>query len=710
MKKYIPILVLITVLIFFFYKTFFLFQIPFPGDLLISEYAPWKYESYLGYNPGSYPSKAQYFDVARQLYPWKMLAVDELKQGRIPLWNPYNFSGSPLLANNQSAVFNPFNLLFFVFHPPVAWSLYILVQPFLASLFTYLFLRQIKQSQIGSLTGGIAYGFSLFMSTFLEYGNFGHTIMWLPLALLLIEKAKERPGSVLLLPFVIAAIVFAGHFQLAVACIVFIASYIIFISRKKLHLFLLLFLGLGISAIQIIPTLELLLMSARSEHQLKVVLDLFLIQFHQLMLFISPDTYGNPATRNYLLTDTYPGNALYIGVVPFVFAVYSFTILKKSLTVKFFGVTSLLLVIFLTNNPFSVFFNSLKLPFFSSSSPSNFIFLLSFSLSVLAAIGISMWQKKKEAKLVLLWLAITLATLFLIGIHEIFGISYHLKLTFLGIGALFAAGIIIAITKFSHVKFGWYLLLLITVVELFYYFQKFNPFVPFELLMPQVGVIEDIKRTAGYDRVIGYKAASIESNFATLFKMYSPEGYDPLHPLTYNKYVDSSSRSDAMLTIAQTSQLNQLGVKYVLDRAENGSDETIFEPGKFKKIYEKDGWMIYKNLEALPRAYIKSENEVIPVNIVNARPGHYEVRKEKGKSGTLVISENYFPGWTAEVDGKKSQIKRINGVFIGVDVDLESLTILFSYKPQSFYLGLVLTIISIGVLALYFAVVKYIWK
>ncbi len=80
----------------FFYKTILHGYLPFPGDLLVAEYKPWSSYSYLGYNPGSYPNKAQYFDTLRQLYPWKTFVIDEFKKGQVPLWNPHNFSGSAL--------------------------------------------------------------------------------------------------------------------------------------------------------------------------------------------------------------------------------------------------------------------------------------------------------------------------------------------------------------------------------------------------------------------------------------------------------------------------------------------------------------------------------------------------------------------------------------------------------------------------------------
>src|SRR3989344_9331268 len=138
-------LLLIIVLLFFW--PIFKGQIPFPGDLLVSEYNPWKTYSYLGYNPGSYPNKAQYFDVLRQLYPWKALSISQLESGNITLWNQYNFSGAPLLANFQSAVFYPLNAIY-KFLPQIwAWSILVISQPFLAAFFTFLYARKLGMSK-----------------------------------------------------------------------------------------------------------------------------------------------------------------------------------------------------------------------------------------------------------------------------------------------------------------------------------------------------------------------------------------------------------------------------------------------------------------------------------------------------------------------------------------------------------------------------------
>ena len=135
---YLPFFFLIAVTLLFFNNSFLKGLLPFPGDLLLAEYNPWRQDSYFGFAPGAIPSKGQAFDVLRQLYPWRKLVIEAFQQGNWPLWNPYNFSGAPLLANFQSAAFYPLNLFYFVFNNfNLIWGFQVILQPFLASLFTF---------------------------------------------------------------------------------------------------------------------------------------------------------------------------------------------------------------------------------------------------------------------------------------------------------------------------------------------------------------------------------------------------------------------------------------------------------------------------------------------------------------------------------------------------------------------------------------------
>jgi len=112
----------------FFYPVFS-GKVPFPGDLLVGEYAPYNSYPFLGYNPGGYPNKGQSFDVLRLLYPEKEFSVRMFKNLELPLWNPYNFSGNPHIASLQSGSFYPFNIVF-ILSPFMAWlAVFILLCP-----------------------------------------------------------------------------------------------------------------------------------------------------------------------------------------------------------------------------------------------------------------------------------------------------------------------------------------------------------------------------------------------------------------------------------------------------------------------------------------------------------------------------------------------------------------------------------------------------
>ncbi|MCB0071270.1 MAG: hypothetical protein KDE20_07425, partial [Caldilineaceae bacterium] len=43
-------------------------------------------------------------DILHYFYPYRDFAAAALRDGRVPLWNPFIFNGAPFLANPQAAV------------------------------------------------------------------------------------------------------------------------------------------------------------------------------------------------------------------------------------------------------------------------------------------------------------------------------------------------------------------------------------------------------------------------------------------------------------------------------------------------------------------------------------------------------------------------------------------------------------------------------
>src|SRR5574341_2252518 len=139
--------VLLTILIF--WKFFFLGQIPFPGDYLRAWYEPWKTDTFRGILGIAHKPVAD--DVFRHLYPLRVLAVDIMKRCQLPLWNPYNGSGTPLLAIMHPGYLNPFGFVFFFFPSEIAWSVFMLLQPLLLGFCSYLYTRKINLSHAAGL-------------------------------------------------------------------------------------------------------------------------------------------------------------------------------------------------------------------------------------------------------------------------------------------------------------------------------------------------------------------------------------------------------------------------------------------------------------------------------------------------------------------------------------------------------------------------------
>ncbi len=83
-----------------------------------------------------------------------LTGYDLFREHTLPLWNPYQGYGVPLLANMQSQPFYPLTLVFAIQPKPWSYSWFALLRLYLAGICAYYFLR-LFVSFIPSLTGGV---------------------------------------------------------------------------------------------------------------------------------------------------------------------------------------------------------------------------------------------------------------------------------------------------------------------------------------------------------------------------------------------------------------------------------------------------------------------------------------------------------------------------------------------------------------------------
>ncbi|MEK7591825.1 MAG: YfhO family protein [Patescibacteria group bacterium] len=749
-----------------FHKSIIKGYIPFPGDVLLSSFKPWQVSSYDGYVAGSIPNKAQYPDVIRQMYPWRIEAIRQWQEGKVPLWNPYNFSGTPLLANFQSAAMYPLNSIFLFFSKVWSWTVLVAIQPLFALLFSYLYFRSIRVSVLASLFGAVSYGLSNFMTVWLEYNTVGHIMAWFPLQLLSIEIISEKNNRIVLGYSLLTVSVFlsllAGHPQVAFYAIFFTTMYGLFRlkGRERLFTYVLILLGFGLSAIQIIPGIELMGVSARANHSYIQMMKANLIQPWQTLMLFFPNLFGNPVSRTYWLSDTYVGKVTSIGLVPLFFLLSAIRLWKVRI-VQFFIIATLVIGIFITVNPFTSFLYLFPLPFISSSNPTLMVFLFSFCLATLTSFGIDGWKrethslKKLVARFIQVFMGIiVIAAVFLL----VSGLRTHAAVA---LRALLYAGVFafltfvvfyIAIRRKSWMSGVLWILLLIHIADLSYAFFKFNPFVPSSYVFPPHEITQLMADGKEPRRFWGYGTAAIDANLATYFRAYSPDGYDPLYPKWYGEFIGASkdgkllrsftndTRSDARIISGfgetdfrdnefRKRILRSLGISMILDRVENGTTDKTFPPGEFEQSKISD-WRILTDLKSPAIVRIASQSKVgktreefekiyfqpdfdvskdvvfhdqsLPVLSGSGKISLTEYRSDRISASTetdgttmMLSASTYYPGWRAYIDGKEAPLLRVNWTMSGVILSSGKHDVLLRYEPDSFRLGLWVSVLSL---------------
>ncbi|MEK7060601.1 MAG: YfhO family protein [Patescibacteria group bacterium] len=642
---FIGTLISIILVCILFYKSIFYGAIPFPGDSLLSHFKPWQVTSYDGYGAGGIPNKAQYPDVIRQMYPWRIEAVRQWKEGNVPLWNPYSFSGTPLLANFQSASLYPLNILFFIFSENIAWTLLVALQPFLAILFTYLYLRRLKTSTLASVFGAVSYGVSGFMTVWLEYNTVGHVMAWLPLALYAIELFfidTKIKIAIPLLTLSVALSLLSGHPQVALYAIIFIFSYAMLRlqGKNKFYALLAFLIGFGLAAVQLVSGIELIAVAARANHSYEQMMKTILIQPWQILMTFFPNLYGNPVSRTYWPSDTYVGKVTSIGLVPLFFLLSSLR-LHKIILVRFYIIAVCMLGIFITVNPLTKLLYKFSIPLISSSSPTLMIFIFSFCLAVLTSFGIDGWIKETHSIKKLFFRALQVSMgigLMAFSFMLLPSLKIHAPIALRALLYGFSIASVTVFLFYIAVRHkNWmipalWILLILHVFDLSYAFFKFNPFVPASYMYPNHAISERLTNQKTPTRFWGYGTAAIDANIPMLWRAYSPNGYDPLYPKWYGEFIgaskdgklirsfDNDNRSDATIAsgfgendfqnnIYRKQILRSLSVTQIIDREENGTSEKTFPPKTYALTTVSD-WRVFTDLDAPSIVRIATKSSV----------------------------------------------------------------------------------------------------
>jgi len=343
-------------------------------------------------------------DVFTYFYPYREYAAQAIRAGHLPLWNPYLFLGAPFLANIQSAVLYPLNLLFLWLPAPKMVAYSIVLHIFLAGLFTYLFARRaLKMSPLSALVAAVVFALSGFLGAQVEHVNQLSVFAWLPLLLLLFHEAYRQESVIygLFASLGVGLQFLAGHAQASFINLSVLGCYAIYLSLKRQGsvrtlpiwrvLWLLIgvtILGAGLAAAQLLPTLELSRLSLRGGGLNYRQAVSFSLRPTLLLLSLLPSFDYSPFSE-YIA---------YVGITPILLA--SLALLRKSRREgAFFGALALLGVFLALGlyNPFYYLLYRLVPGFSLFRVPARWLFLYTFGLAILAGLGMEEWRGMGQA-------------------------------------------------------------------------------------------------------------------------------------------------------------------------------------------------------------------------------------------------------------------------------------------------------------------------
>ncbi len=746
-KQYWPLLVLGLIVAIFFRKFLLLGKLPIPADTTVGMYHPWLEIVWDNLVAGTPFKNFLITDPVRQQYPWRQLAINLLKNGQLPLWNPYTFGGMPLLANFQSAIFYPFNIFFFLFPFNLVWGGLILVQPLLAGIFLYFYLRYLKLRKVASLVGVLSFSFSGFFIAWLEWGTLLQVALWLPLILLSIEKifaSKQWTKWNLVLVLALCFQFFAGHLQTSFYLVLFSLVYLIWktaqVKKNRLKLFSLCLIPYGLSliitSIQWLPTWELIRLSARGIDQIQFNQPGWFIPWQNLVQFLAPDFFGNPTTLNYWGVWNYAEFVGYLGVIPLVLAFYAIFWWRDKKTI-FFSLLALLTLSFALPTPWAKLPYQLRIPLVATSQPTRLLFIVDFCLAVLAAFGLNALLKQRIAlkKIILalmpFFLLYGLLWLFVLGAKQIWpeaswiaNLAVSKRNLILPTGLFIAGGVLIISLTFKRIpqKIIFFLILTLIVFDLLRFGWKFTPFTKEEWVFPTTETIEFLKADEDIFRFMTTDRRLFAPNFSLPYKLQTVEGYDPLYLTRYAELIAASERGEPNISPPfgynriitphnfQSPIIDLLNVKYVLALTDLDSPklELVFQEGQ-TRVYENKNvfpraFMVYdyqlaKNkqevidllmkteidltktvvLEELPQGFdlIEGENEV---TIKDYQENQVVVNVKTNQKGILILTDSFYPGWQATINGGQTKIYLVNYNFRGIIVPKGTHEVRFKYE------------------------------
>jgi hypothetical protein len=579
-------------------------------------------------------------DLAHMFLHWVRFAVSSVRQGRLPLWNPYFFSGLPFAANPQPALFYPPTWLALLMPVTKALGVIIVLHLWLAGVGMYGWLRSEGASVAGALLGGTVFAFSGYFFVRVQAGHLGviTTGAWLPVILWTYRCAvKQRSWKLAVvggLP--VGLSILAGHTASFIYVALGLAAYTVFSAwdcwreERSARAAVLplawsavaLFVGLALAAVQLLPLVELVMRSARQAASSYDFAARFSWPPGYLLTLLVPNFFGEPVSTGYWGNDVYDEFIFYVGILPLLLTLLGLRLRHQLVPfLAALGLGALLLAFGEYGSLHPLFYRFVPL-FQVARAPARAGFLFVLAASALAGLVVTALQtaapeERRRLLLPLRWpLVLVIAggalALVVAGFaafawgretNPAAGRLWHLanRMVLSVFFFLLASGLLGAWRSTSMPRTGlWLLTLGMVLLDLWAFGSSVVE--PVDVSQSTYWrVVAQAVDDPQAARVLPWGLDTFQHNGGVEFGLRSVFGYDPLILQRYEEFITSWPDPRA-----RTYDLLNAG--YLVTAASQGFPD---EPESPVLLLQRSGVYVYERPSALPRAWIVPQTEVL---------------------------------------------------------------------------------------------------
>jgi hypothetical protein len=696
-------------------------------------------------------------DFLYQYYPNRTFAAVSMSMGQLPLWNPFTFNGVPFQADIQSALFYPPNMLLTLFVSGGQLNFYWLELQVIAHIMIggvgmYFLAREFKLQSLPALFSGLVFALSGFMITHAIHQPIICQVAWFPIITLLFRRALLRSSVKYMIVggLLLGMAVLAGFPQISLYFFFFLLLYFLFefISttgesgfRKASPMIPLaggvVVIALALAALQLLPTIELAPQSQRAEITYTKSLEGSL-SWTQLILGISPKFFGasGAAESTYWGPGVYWSyweTSFYLGIAGLVAILFAIPLARKNRNVAFFLGIIVFTLLYVTGDGFFLhkFFYSVVPGFSKFRSIGRLTILTTLAGALVAGFGMEEFLRRASGGsarvrnaifavagvALVFWLAVNAGFLQPSGNAQAYE-QVHAIASAAAITTLILSFVVAALLWFNakgSIAAGMFCILLIAVqfidINIFGSTQNNSPTSPREYY-GRTSQLVDFIREQGKNELFRVNSRSqagmvLDRNQGMVDRIYLMEGYTPLalqrmFPLSHD--------------FEQLRNLSNVKYYVTTDEAQRSlrlAEATNYFPRAFM-VY---GVQVFSD-EATEKAYLTGPEynparaavlEEQPVSVPADTAFTHDwtasmtsygldamtIDITTPKDGYCVLSEIYYPGWHARIDGNEVPLYRADWCLRAFPVPAGKHHVDVAFEPAPFRRGLWITVITL---------------